>query len=341
MIKEIHIDGSNGEGGGQVLRSALALSLATGKPFRISKIRAGRNKPGLLRQHFTCVQAAVALSDATVEGLSIGSQDLSFMPGALKSGSFHFAVGTAGSAMLVLQSVLPALLTGPASVELAIEGGTHNPGAPPWEFIDRSYFPFLRLMGAKIEGRIERRGFMPAGGGRIVVEIEPVERLMPVHLGTRGEHTFQAEAIFANLPIDVPRRMLTATAEKMHLSKESLFLREVKSSGPGGALAITVQTDTINNVFTGFAGKGVASEGVAKEAAKEARSFLQTEASVGRHLADQLLLPLVLGGGGSFTTPRLSGHTNTNIETIRHFTDLPIVVKQHETAAKTFRVDIG
>ena len=199
----------------------------------------------------------------------------------------------------------------------------------------------LHEMGAKVEARIERRGFMPAGGGRIVVQVEPVERLTPIHLGTRGDHTLMVEAIFANLPIDVPKRMLSATAEKMHLPKETMFLREVKSSGPGGALAITVETDAITNVFTGFASKGTASEGVANEATKEARIFLESEASVGRRLADQLLLPLALAGGGSFTTVRASGHTKTNIETIRKFNDTPIVIKQHESAAKTFQVTIG
>ena len=247
----------------------------------------------------------------------------------------------AGSAILVLQSVLPALVIGSHPVEIAIEGGTHNSAAPPWDFIDRCYLPALRQMGARIEARIERHGFVPAGGGRIVVRIEPVERLKPVHLSERGEQKIKVEAIFANLPIDVPRRMLSATAEKLHLPDDALFLREVKSSGPGGALAITVETEQATNVFSGFASKGVASEGVANEALKPARDFLASKASVGRHLADQLLLPLVLAGGGSFMTTRPSGHTKTNIETIRHFNDTPIIIRQHESASKTYQVDIG
>ncbi|MCL4123968.1 UNVERIFIED_CONTAM: hypothetical protein GTU68_064848 [Idotea baltica] len=341
MSTQIIIDGSKGEGGGQVLRTSLALSLATGKPFRIENIRAGRAKPGLLRQHFTCVKAAAALCDADVDGLALGSTEITFTPGALTGGTHSFAVGTAGSAILVLQSVLPALLTGTAATELTVEGGTHNPAAPPWEFFERSFLPILREMGASVDARIEARGFMPAGGGRIVVEIEPVARLTPVHLGPRGDHSISVEAIFAHLPTDIARRMLSATAEKLHVPNEVLFLREVKSSGPGGALAIAVEAKDVTNIFTAFASRGVASEGIAKEACKEVRDFLASTASVGRRLADQLLLPLVMAGSGSFTTTRASGHTKTNIETIGHFSDTPIVLRNDPSDAANYRVDIG
>lgn len=341
MTEQIIIDGAKGEGGGQVLRTALALSLATGQPFRMENIRAGRAKPGLLRQHFTCVKAASALSDAQVEGLEIGSQSLAFAPGTLVGGAHHFAVGTAGSAILVLQSVLPALLTADAPVELTVEGGTHNPAAPPWEFFERSYLPMLPRMGAKVDARIEARGFMPAGGGRIVLSVEPVAKLMPLHVEARGAHEVAVEATFSHLPIEVPQRMLSATAEALNLREDQTFVRQVKSPGSGGALAITVAAEAATNVFTSFASRAVSSEGVAKEAVKEARVFLSSAASVGRRLADQLLLPMALAGGGSFTTTRLSGHTSTNIETIGQFLDVPIVPRPVPDDAKTFRIDVG
>src|SRR5688572_16449750 len=183
----ITIDGSMGEGGGQVLRTSLALSLVTGKPFRIEKIRAGREKPGLLRQHLTAVNAAAAVGGAHVEGAALGSRELDFRPGPAKPGEYRFAVGTAGSATLVLQAVLPALLTARGASTLVLEGGTHNPFAPPFDFLDKAFLPLLRRMGARVEVALERPGFYPAGGGRFQVRVEPVERLERLDLPSRGD----------------------------------------------------------------------------------------------------------------------------------------------------------
>ncbi|HEY0883453.1 MAG TPA: RNA 3'-terminal phosphate cyclase, partial [Archangium sp.] len=167
------IDGSAGEGGGQVLRTALGLSLVTGKAFRIVRIRGGREKPGLLRQHLTCVQAAARLGDAETSGAELGSQELVFQPRRLRAGDFTFAIGTAGSTTLVLQAVLPALLRAPGPVSLAIEGGTHNGLAPPFEFLARSLVPLLTRLGAKLDVSLVRPGFEPAGGGRLEVRVTP------------------------------------------------------------------------------------------------------------------------------------------------------------------------
>lgn len=162
----IVIDGSEGEGGGQVLRTSLALSLITGKPFRIENLRAKRDKPGLLRQHLTAVHAAVQVGDAAVEGASLGSTALTFVPRALRAGDYSFAIGTAGSTMLVLQTVLLPLVLAGGSSTLELEGGTHNPSSPPFDFVERAFLPLLRRMGAEIEIELVRPGFHPAGGGR-------------------------------------------------------------------------------------------------------------------------------------------------------------------------------
>src|SRR5262245_2007058 len=160
----ITIDGSAGEGGGQILRTALALSLVTARPFRIERIRAGRPKPGLLRQHLTAVQAAAKVGAARISGAEVGSLELTFEPTGLRGGAYDFAVGTAGSATLVLQTLLPALLRAREPSQLTIEGGTHNPYAPPFDFLARTFLPVLRRMGAAIEARLEAPGFYPAGG---------------------------------------------------------------------------------------------------------------------------------------------------------------------------------
>src|SRR5687768_8335334 len=160
------LDGSQGEGGGQVLRTSLGLSLLTGTPFKIENIRANRSPPGLRRQHLTAVEAAAQVGDAEVEGAAVGARALTFTPRAVKTGDFRFAVGTAGSCTLVLQTVLPALMTRATASRLVLEGGTHNPMAPPFDFLERVYLPLLERMGPRVSMTLERPGFYPAGGGK-------------------------------------------------------------------------------------------------------------------------------------------------------------------------------
>jgi RNA 3'-terminal phosphate cyclase (ATP) len=190
----IEIDGAAGEGGGQVLRTALALSLLTRKPFRIVNIRAKRNKPGLLRQHMTAVEAATRVGDAAVEGVALGAAALTFVPKTLRGGAYSFAIGTAGSTMLVLQTVLLPLALAPEPSTIDLEGGTHNPAAPPFEFIDQAYLPLLRRMGAEISIELLRPGFYPAGGGRIRVSVTPAAQLGRLDLEQRGEIAAAAPA---------------------------------------------------------------------------------------------------------------------------------------------------
>ena len=182
----ITIDGSEGEGGGQILRTALALSLVTGQPFRIERIRARRQKPGLLRQHLTAVEAAKSVGCAEVSGAAINSQVLEFRPGPVTPGNYRFAVGTAGSATLVLQTVLPSLLTASGPSTLTVEGGTHNPFAPPFDFLARSFMPLIHQMGPRVELELRTPGFFPAGGGRFHARIVPVKRLSRLILAERG-----------------------------------------------------------------------------------------------------------------------------------------------------------
>src|SRR5947207_15592691 len=167
----ITIDGSQGEGGGQILRTSLALSLVTGQPFCMERIRVRRQKPGLLRQHLTAVEAAKTVGCAEVEGAEMNSQTLEFRPGPVTPGNYRFAVGTAGSATLVLQTVLPSLLTASGKSTLTLEGGTHNPLAPPFDFLVGSFMPLIRRMGATVELDLKAPGFFPAGGGRFHARI--------------------------------------------------------------------------------------------------------------------------------------------------------------------------
>jgi RNA 3'-terminal phosphate cyclase (ATP) len=334
------IDGSFGEGGGQILRTSLAMSLITRRPFRIEKIRARRKNPGLLRQHLTSVSAAAAVGKAELNGATLGSQYLTFIPQTLEGGDYTFAVGTAGSAMLVLQTVLPALLAADRPSTLQLEGGTHNPFAPPFDFLTKSFLPILGRMGASVSARLERFGFYPAGGGRAQVDIYPCERLAELDLNERGEILAErGRAILANLPRHIGDRELEVIRRRMAFEPAQLHLEETSNSnGQGNLVMIEVESQKLTEVFTAFGERGVRAEDVAAKVIKEARVYLQTEAAVGEHLADQLLVPLAIGSGGSFTTVEPSLHTRTNIEVIKLFLDVEITVEQ--LTRKVWKVEV-
>ncbi|MBT8341391.1 MAG: RNA 3'-terminal phosphate cyclase [Desulfatitalea sp.] len=325
----IVIDGSHGEGGGQILRTALALSLVTGQPFRIENIRSGRRKPGLMRQHLTAVNAAKAVGDADVDGNTIGSQRFSFHPRILKSGKYHFAVGTAGSCTLVLQTILPALIMSDGPSELILEGGTHNPFAPPFDFLKRSFLALINRMGPTVSAGLEKPGFYPAGGGRFIVAIEPAS-LKKIRLNRRGEIIHgQAVAKVANLPLNIAQRELKVVRKEMEWDPSRLKAVAVdNANGPGNVLTIEVESDTITEVFTGFGERGVSAENVAKRAVKQAQEYLAADVPVGRFLADQLLVPMAIAGGGSYLTLSPSLHTRTNVDIIRSFLDVNIDIQQ-------------
>jgi RNA 3'-terminal phosphate cyclase (ATP) len=329
----ITIDGSFGEGGGQILRTALGLSLYTGQPFRIEKIRAGRKNPGLLRQHLTAVNAAAEIGQAEVGGVNIGSTQLTFTPGRVVHGDYHFAVGTAGSATLVLQTILPALIISDnqdQKTRLTLEGGTHNPFAPPFDFLAKAFLPLLERMGARIEARLERYGFYPAGGGRFEIVVRPAKTLEPIELNERGKIlNRRATALAAHLPRNIAERELGVVHRKLSWPQEWLNAESTTNSpGPGNVITLEIQSENLTEVFTGFGERGVAAEAVADQAVIAARRYLASDVAVGEHLADQLLLPMALARGGSFTTVPPSRHTTTNIEIIRKFLDVEIATEQ-------------
>ncbi len=326
----INIDGSFGEGGGQILRSSLALSLVTGKAFRIENIRSGRAKPGLMRQHLTCVHAAAKIGNAAVNGDCIGSQALCFEPAAIKTGSYLFSVGTAGSTMLVLQTILPALLVGEGKSQVVLEGGTHNPFAPPFDFIEKVFVPIMRRMGANVDIKLERAGFYPAGGGRCVVTVEPAKKLNRIELTVRGEIQSRfAKAVVSKLPLVICEKELSLVCSTLGWDRSCTEAKEVGDShGPGNIVTIEIACGNITELFTGFGRREVSAELVASEAIEQAKRYLASEAASGEHLADQLILPMAMAGGGRFTTLKLSTHATTNIEIVKKFLEVDVEVKK-------------
>lgn len=336
----INVDGSMGEGGGQVLRTALSLSMVTGTPVRIDNIRAGRSKPGLLRQHLTSVEAACAVCAGGASGAVLGATSLEFVPGPIRGGEYAFAIGSAGSTTLVLQTVLPALVTAPEPSTVTISGGTHNTYAPSVHFLDRVFLPVLGLMGPSIRLELERHGFYPAGGGRIRVKIEPAERLRPIELLEAHPVTGRrAVATIAGLPGSIAARKLAVVGKTLGWPESCLRIDQVSDdAGPGNVLSIEIERAGITEVFTGFGERGVSAERVASGAAKSAQRYLDADVPVWRHLADQLMLPMAIAGGGAFITSSLSGHSVTNACVIEQFLD--VRVHRHDLGKKRCRVSI-
>jgi RNA 3'-terminal phosphate cyclase (ATP) len=314
------IDGSEGEGGGQILRTSLGLSLVTGRPIRIEGIRAKRAKPGLMAQHLAAVEAAAKIGDAEVSGAALGSREITFRPSRIRSGEFHFAVGTAGSATLVLQTVLPALIVASGRSILTFEGGTHNPWAPPFDFLQKSFLPLIERMGPRVEVRLERPGFYPAGGGRFTAVIEPSNPMTGIELRTRGRIVKRkARALVARLPLHIAERELAVIGERLGWPADEWAVEEIATSkGPGNVVILELVSENVTEVFTGFGRQGVRAESVAQQVCREVETYLESDVPVGEHLADQLLVPLTLAGGAMSTTAP-SSHTRTNLDVIRRF----------------------
>lgn len=333
---------SGQEGGGQLLRSALALSMCTATPFRMTGIRAGRPRPGLMRQHLTAVQAAAAVCQAQVAGADLGSLELSFEPAAARGGDYRFAIGTAGSTTLVLQTVLPALLRASRPSTLRLEGGTHNPLAPPADFLMRTFAPLVRRMGATLTIELEQHGFYPAGGGVLNVAITPGE-LSPLRLQDRGRLVSRrARALVSSLPGSIAERELAVVARRLGLSAEELEHRSVcPAFGPGNVLMIELEFEHVTELFSGFGERGVSAEAVAEATCAQARAYLESGAAVGAHLADQLLLPLALAGGGRFSTVKPSEHFITNATLIEKFVAVSIEAEPDRGNSACWQVQVS
>lgn len=348
------IDGSTGEGGGQVLRTSLALAMVTGQSVEIHSVRARRKKPGLRRAHLTALLAARDVCGAEVRGAEVGSREVLFIPGEVSPGDYRFSIGTAGSTTLVAQTLLPALVLAGGLSRLVLEGGTHNPMAPPFDFLARAFLPLLERMGPRVRATLRRPGFHPKGGGEMVLEIEPCERLQGLSLLEPGRvRRRSVRSLLAHLPRHIAERELKLIARRTSWPQECFVVEELPNSrGPGNAVLIELEQENVTEVFTGFGELRVPAEKVARGAVRELQRYRKAGVAVGEHLADQLLLPLALAGSGSFTTlspsgdqggralsllgnqggkpPALSGHATTQMELIPRFLDVRFEVEARE-----------
>lgn len=341
----IHIDGTMGEGGGQVLRSALTLSLLTGKPVRFRRIRARRKRPGLGFQHRMAVHAAARISGAQVEGDRVGSQELEFAPGAVTPGSYHFDIGTAGSTSLVLQTVLLPLALAPGSSRLTITGGTHVPASPCFHYLDWHWRVMLARIGIPFELYMTMAGFYPPGGGELRATIPGSARVESVDLRERGKLLIiDGLSAVANLPDEIAERQRNQALRRLdeldcplHMDVGSL-----PAQSPGTVIVLLARFEHGQACFFALGERGKRAEWVADEAADDLLAFLATEGAVDRWMADQLLLPLALGRKPSvFSTSQVTLHLLTHAEVIRAFLPVSICIEGAEGEPGTVQVGPG
>ncbi len=321
----LDIDGSQGEGGGQIVRTAVTLACVTGRPIRIRRIRAGRARPGLAAQHLTAVRAAQTLCSAQCSGLEKGSQQVEFQPGPIQGGDYTFDIGTAGATTLVLQTVLPPLLLADKPSTVTVAGGTHNPLAPPFDFLARSFVPRLADMGWHARIEMLRPGFYPAGGGCVQAGVKPAEceALGTLNLVERGPiRRIDAVVHTAQLPDRIAadqERLLRGSG----IPLDRVSSVEVRNSaGPGNCVLAEIEAGNHITVLVAFGQRGKPSKAVIGELASVVIPFLESGAAVDRFLADQLLLYMALAGGGVFTTDQVTSHARTNMQVIGRF--LPV-----------------
>jgi RNA 3'-terminal phosphate cyclase (ATP) len=317
----IEIDGSIGEGGGQVLRTCLALSLVTGKRLRIRNIRSRRSKPGLMPQHLKAVQASASVGMAQTEGAQLGSQSLTFEPQGICSGQFHFDIGTAGSTSLVLQTILAPLsfAKGPSSV--TVKGGTHVPWSPCFHYLDLHWIRYMRQIGFDLHLEMEMAGFYPQGAGLVHAAAGPAAQLLPLRLIERGQlKRIHGISAVANLDVSVAERQRNQALGRLadRFPNIDITIEKMPSLFRGTMLLLIAEFEQSQCCYFGLGARGKRAERVADEAVDQLLEFFATDGAIDERLADQLILPLAFASGISrLRTSKVTQHLLTNAEVLR------------------------
>ncbi len=337
------LDGTLGCGGGHVLRTALALSVATGTPLRVLRARLDREPAGLMRQHLSAVEAAAKVCEGQVEGATLGSQDLVFRPGPIQAGEHTLRVGLSRSVWHLAELVLPALSRASEPSVLTLEGGTCTPDGPPSSFWARGVLPLWSQLGTHFKAREESVGFSPAAGGRVVVHVTPQAPLDEAwELMQRGEVRRKlARVLVGHLPMEIADREVEVLDKLLTWGKESFRVEPTPNArGPGNAVLLEVEAERVTEVFWSVGAKGVKAEQVAEHPAHAARRWLGGEAAVGRDLAERLIVPLALHpGGGRFTTLPPSQRLQTSCELVQRLLGVPC--RLEDQGNKAWLVEVG
>jgi len=344
-METVFVDGSMGEGGGQILRTSLALACITGRNLHIENIRAARRNPGLAKQHLICVRAACEICGGQCEGAAIGSKVLDFQPGPIHGGNFTFDIGSAGSATLVIQTILPALFLADKTSTVTVTGGTHNPWAPPFDFLAETFLPAIGTAGFDADCKLEKYGFFPAGGGKIALDVRPRQEKsnQPIDFCEPAENIqIQARVYTAKLPDHIAQRQKKLLLQTKLKFQNIEHIEVTDSDGPGNCIMIRLVATSGGSlkaegfgdgsprttVFTAFGQRGKPSEKVVGEVVSLAEDFLLSGAAVDRFSADQLLIYMAISKSGCYTTNDLTTHLTTNIETIKKFLPVDFTIEQ-------------
>ena len=330
----IKIDGSHS--GGQTLRTSLSLSILTQKPFKITNIRGKRDKPGLQSQHLTCVNAAAKICNAEVKGNKLQSTELEFKPSKIVSGNYTFDIGTAGSTILVLQTLLPPLLFGKERSVLKIHGGTSNPLAPPALYAKGVFLWFLKNIGLDIELNVEKEGFIPKGGGRILSKINPCKKLKPINLTTKGN--LKEIYVFAvssqNLrDKNIAQRLLDGFVKIIENNLET-HKQYVEALDSGCFISAIAKYDKTMIGHTVLGELGIKAEDVGKKCAEKLLEEINSNSTVDYFTADQLLIYMALAKSGKIISSKITDHIKDNIQVIEKFLDVKFEIKGNEISVK-------
>lgn len=334
MMREnslIEIDGSYGEGGGQILRTSLALSAILTKPFVIHHIRSKRKNPGLQAQHLKAIEAVAEMTEAHTEGVRLGSQEVTFYPKKIIPKDYRFEIPTAGSLTLLLQAILPPLCLAQTPSKIALVGGTHVPWSPPFHYFSEVLIPTLKKIGVSMETALEKWGFYPKGGGVMRVDIFQTGPLKPISLKRRGGlKKIRGLSATAHLPRHVAERQKEEAIQRirreMNMDPEIDVLWNVPSNGPGSFFFLLAEFEEVVAGFSALGEKGKPAERVADEAVDCLMEYMDSEGCLDSHLADQLVLWMALAKGrSSLTTMRMTEHLRTNLWVIEHFLEVKIL----------------
>ena len=347
MSDLVQIDGSFGEGGGQIIRTSLSLAAMTGRAVEISNVRGRRAKPGLQPQHLASVRAAAALCDAVVSGDAVGSTFLSFAPQApVKPGEYRFDIGTAGAATLVVQTVLVPLALARGDSKVTVTGGTHVPHSPPIEYLEAVYLPALRRAGLDAALSYSAAGFYPRGGGQVEVEISACAALQPLDLNERGRlENLRAFVVTSNLPAHVAERGAATIEQAMKAIGRRVVIepREKSGPGPGAAVILSAQCQNGLAAWSSIGELRKPMEKVAQAPCQEFLRWWKAGAAQGtacdEHLADQLVLPLCFARGQSlWSTPVVTEHLRTVLQVAQRFLPIEAHLEEREDGSGTIRL---
>lgn len=330
MNKMIKVDGSVGEGGGQILRTCLAISMILKQPFELVNIRANRKNPGLSSQHLKCIELASNISNAQINGVSLGSKEITFSPNEIIPGDYRIDIKTAGSISLIFQTVCLPLAFAESKSRIVLMGGTHVPWSPTYHYLSYQWLYYMRKIGVSSRLTFVRAGFYPKGEGKIIAEVFPSDEIQPIELTNRGNLVrIKGISAVANLDIDLAKRQRTQAGKRLKSLgyQYQIKIDKLRAKWKNTTMLLFAEYDSGSGCYTALGAVAKRAEAVADEVVDSILGFINSDGCIDEYLADQIILPLVFTKKkSSFKTNKITNHLLTNIHVIQQFLDVAITV---------------